>query len=102
MYVHVCLQHWAPHHWPSLKAQDRKALQAAADALATSGSAAQSPEPARDSTSTRTSIHWFPEWGCALLALSCHSPEGAHLGAHLDHATLHLVAADEWRYDVHM
>lgn len=92
------LQDWAPAHWPALKDKDLRALQAAAAALATGTSSDAVP----NSTSTWANIHWFPEWGCALLALSCHSEEGAHLGAHLDHANLHLVAADEWRYDVHM
>jgi hypothetical protein len=54
------------------------------------------------SSSSSSSIHWFQEWGCALLAVRSLSADGVHLGAHLDHATLHLVAADEWRYEVHM
>jgi hypothetical protein len=98
VFVRLCTQGWAKGHWPALQPHDCEALQAAAAALAKGTSA----EPCPNSNSTDVRVHWFPEWGCALLALSCHSPEGAHLGAHLDHANLHLVAADEWQYQIHM
>jgi hypothetical protein len=93
----LLMQAWAATHWPALAAQEARALQAAAALTGNTGTAAKKPPG-----SSAVSVHWFGEWGCALLALRSVSADGAHLGAHLDHAALHLVAADEWRYDVRM
>lgn len=53
-----------------------------------------------DCITSSACVEWFPENGCALLALG-HLADGPDVRPELDRQTLLLVGLDSWAFDVH-
>lgn len=69
--------------WPGLAADSLVALQAAISVMLSD------------------KLTWFPEFGCALLALGRVGPHGPDSRPDLDALSIHLLCLDSWKFKIH-